>query len=217
MIWTSITNQGTIYHWARDHIVHHKYSDTTADPHNINNGFFFAHVGWLLYEKHSDVIQAGKAINDKYLLDDPVVTFQKQNAWWWMPLWCYLFPTMYGIVFLHMPAVDAFCILAVLRWVLSMHATWCVNSVAHTFGYKPYDTDMKPTENTFTNIVAVGEGSHNWHHKYPNDYAASEYDMLTTGKVFNPSKCIIDLMYCCGQVYDLKRFDYVNKKWLLFN
>lgn len=43
--------QGSIFHWARDHRIHHKYSDTPLDPHNINKGFFFAHCGWLLVNK----------------------------------------------------------------------------------------------------------------------------------------------------------------------
>ena len=37
MILTSLANQGTIYHWARDHRVHHKFSETEADPHNVSN------------------------------------------------------------------------------------------------------------------------------------------------------------------------------------
>ena len=37
MLNTSIANQGTIYHWARDHRVHHKNSETDADPHNVSN------------------------------------------------------------------------------------------------------------------------------------------------------------------------------------
>ncbi|EEY53692.1 acyl-CoA desaturase, putative [Phytophthora infestans T30-4] len=34
MLCNSMANQGTIFHWSRDHRVHHKYSDTSADPHN---------------------------------------------------------------------------------------------------------------------------------------------------------------------------------------
>ena len=35
MFCTSLANQGTIYHWTRDHRVHHKNSETDADPHNV--------------------------------------------------------------------------------------------------------------------------------------------------------------------------------------
>ena len=43
--------KNTLYDWVRDHRVHHKYSETDADPHNSNRGFFFAHVGWLMLQK----------------------------------------------------------------------------------------------------------------------------------------------------------------------
>ena len=35
MLLCSIANQGSIYHWARDHRTHHKFSETDADPHNV--------------------------------------------------------------------------------------------------------------------------------------------------------------------------------------
>ena len=63
MIFNSIANQGTIYHWARDHRVHHKCSETPADPHNALRGFFFAHMGWLLVDKDPRVKQFGDTIN----------------------------------------------------------------------------------------------------------------------------------------------------------
>ena len=28
--------------------LHHKCSETQADPHNANRGFFFSHMGWLM-------------------------------------------------------------------------------------------------------------------------------------------------------------------------
>ena len=36
MLLSSIANQGSIYHWVRDHRTHHKYSETDADPHNVS-------------------------------------------------------------------------------------------------------------------------------------------------------------------------------------
>ena len=71
-------NKNDIYEWSRDHRVHHKYSETDADPHNINRGFFFAHIGWLLMKKHPEVIEKGKKIYLQDLLDDPVVYWQKK-------------------------------------------------------------------------------------------------------------------------------------------
>ena len=36
MLLASIANQGSIYWWVRNHRVHHKYSETEADPHNVS-------------------------------------------------------------------------------------------------------------------------------------------------------------------------------------
>lgn len=37
--------------WARYHRLHHKHSETSADPHDASRGFFFAHLGWMLLKK----------------------------------------------------------------------------------------------------------------------------------------------------------------------
>ena len=68
--------QNHIYEWARDHRVHHKYSETDADPHNATRGFFFSHVGWLLCKKHPEVKKKGVTIDCNDLLLDPIVRFQ---------------------------------------------------------------------------------------------------------------------------------------------
>ena len=36
--------------WVAKHRMHHRYSDTTEDPHDINKGFWWAHVGWILHK-----------------------------------------------------------------------------------------------------------------------------------------------------------------------
>jgi len=58
--------------------------------------------------------------------------------------------------------------------VFVLHSTWLVNSAAHFYGDHPYDPSINPTENPIVAFFAIGEGWHNWHHKYPFDYAASE-------------------------------------------
>ncbi len=76
----SLCEQNDIYEWARDHRVHHKYSETDADPHNAKRGFFFAHIGWLLVRKHPDVIEKGKKLELSDLKADEVVMFQRRWA-----------------------------------------------------------------------------------------------------------------------------------------
>lgn len=67
-----------MYDWVRDHRVHHKYSETDADPHNAKRGFFFSHVGWLMMKKHPEVLKKGKLIDCNDLFEDPVVVFHQK-------------------------------------------------------------------------------------------------------------------------------------------
>jgi stearoyl-CoA desaturase (delta-9 desaturase) len=78
MLFNTIAHQDCAMHWARDHRVHHKYSETDADPHNSKRGFFFSHVGWLMVRKHPEVINKGKAIDISDLEADGVLQFQKK-------------------------------------------------------------------------------------------------------------------------------------------
>ncbi|XP_033123138.1 stearoyl-CoA desaturase 5-like [Anneissia japonica] len=73
---TLIAHQNSAYEWSRDHRVHHKFSETDADPHNAKRGFFFSHVGWLMVKKHPDVIKNGQKIDLGDLMIDPIVRYQ---------------------------------------------------------------------------------------------------------------------------------------------
>ena len=92
MLMNSIANQGSIFHWARDHRVHHKHSETTADPHNAQRGFFYAHVGWLLCKKHPDVVKEGKKLDFNDLKRDGFVMFQRKLDPWFTMFMCFVFP-----------------------------------------------------------------------------------------------------------------------------
>lgn len=70
--------QNSIYEWVRDHRVHHKYSETDADPHNSKRGFFFSHMGWLMMKKHPDVIKKGSTLDMTDVMNDPIVRFQRR-------------------------------------------------------------------------------------------------------------------------------------------
>ena len=70
------------------------------------------------------------------------------------------------------------------------------------WGDRPYDPKSNPAENLFVAIVAIGEGWHNWHHKYPYDYATSEYGIFSQ---FNPTKLFIDTLFFVGLAWDCKR------------
>lgn len=70
--------QRHVYAWALDHRVHHKYSETDADPHNAKRGFMFAHVGWLVLTPHPDVVAKREAVDMSDLDADPILWWQKK-------------------------------------------------------------------------------------------------------------------------------------------
>jgi len=202
MLFNSIANQGPIFHWARDHRVHHKYSETDADPHNATRGFFFSHVGWLLVQKHKSVIKAGREMDFSDLYEDSVVMFQKRLDPWFAIYMCYIFPAQMSSYFWGENFWNGFVVAGGLRYVVVLHFTWLVNSAAHLYGDHPYDVLSYPAENPFVSFCAIGEGWHNWHHKYPYDYAASEFGISAQ---FNPSKLVIDTLATLGLVWGRKR------------
>lgn len=128
--------QNDIYEWSRDHRVHHKYSETDADPHNARRGFFFSHIGWLFVRKHRDVIEKGRKLDFTDLLEDPVVRFQRKWVWalgpvckdppaWWSGCGSFSFFSIpatlvagAGMPFLWPPLFPCGC-----RW-LSLQALW---------------------------------------------------------------------------------------------
>jgi len=191
--------ENSIYEWSRDHRVHHKFSETDADPHNATRGFFFSHVGWLLLRKHPDVLEKGKVVDCSDILADPIVRLQRK---YYLPLvlmFCFIIPT-YTPVWLWGETIwNSFFICALLRYAFTLNMTWLVNSAAHMWGDKPYDESISPSENFFTMFGAIGEGFHNYHHTFPWDYATSEY-----GIKYNITTMFIDTMAFFGLAYDRK-------------
>ena len=201
MLWNSIANQGSIYHWARDHRVHHKHSETAADPHNATRGFFFAHMGWLYVKKAPEVMAEGKKLDFSDLSRDGFVMFQKALDPWFALFMCFVFPGLVAKVGWGEDFWNGLWVAGALRYVVVLHATWMVNSAAHLFGDHPYDAQW-PAENPFVSLAAIGEGWHNWHHKYPYDYAASEFGVSSQ---FNPTKLFIDTCCALGLASNRKR------------
>jgi stearoyl-CoA desaturase (delta-9 desaturase) len=201
MIANSIASQGTIYHWARDHRVHHLHSDTPADPHDASRGFFFSHVGWFLLKKEQAVIDAGKKLDLRDLHEDGLVMFQKRMDPWWNLAWCFAFPAFVATIWGD-TAWNGFLIAGGLRWVWVLHVTWTVNSINHAIGESPYDPTERPSESRIVSFLAGGEGWHSWHHTFAFDYAASELGAL---QQWNPTKVMIDVLALLGQVWGRKR------------
>lgn len=67
------------------------------------------------------------------------------------------------------------------------------------WGMRPYDIRINPAENRMVSILAVGEGFHNYHHTFPQDYTTSEFQYF-----LNFTSLFIDFFAFFGQAYDRK-------------
>lgn len=194
----TVAGQNTILEWVKDHRVHHKYSETVADPHDSNRGFFFSHVGWLMMRKHPDVLTKGKQLDLSDLTDDKLVMFHHRHFTILKLICCFFLPTVIPVYCWGETWYWAFMGLGVVRYIFTLNFTWLVNSAAHLYGNKPYDTRINPRENLTVSIVAMGEGWHNYHHTFPWDYKAAELGRLNTTLFW------LDQFARIGWAYDLK-------------
>ncbi|XP_016979133.1 acyl-CoA Delta-9 desaturase-like [Drosophila rhopaloa] len=210
VIFNTVAFQDAAYHWARDHRVHHKYSETDADPHNATRGFFFSHVGWLLCKKHPEVKAKGKGVDLSDLRADPILMFQKKYYMLLMPIACFIIPTAVPMYFWGESFMNAWFVATMFRWCFILNVTWLVNSAAHKFGGRPYDKFINPSENISVAILAFGEGWHNYHHVFPWDYKTAEFGKYS----LNFTTAFIDFFAKIGWAYDLKTVstDIIKKR-----
>lgn len=196
----TIAFENHVIEWARDHRVHHKYSETNADPHNARRGFFFSHMGWLMCRKHPDVIEKGKGIDMSDLKNDKILAFQKKYYLLLMPICCFVIPTVVPVYFWGETWTNAWFVATLFRFTFTLNMTWLVNSAAHMWGSRPYDQFINPSENLGVAIGAMGEGWHNYHHVFPWDYKTAELGNYRA----NFTTAFIDFCAKIGWAYDLK-------------
>jgi stearoyl-CoA desaturase (delta-9 desaturase) len=200
MLANSAAHQGSIYQWSRDHKMHHKYTDTELDPHSITHGFWYSHIGWIFFRKTDKFREASQLILMDDLQKDSVVIFQHKYYFILSHFFCFILPTLYG-KYMWNSAWIGYLYFGVLRWVLLLHATWCVNSVAHMWGTTPYNPRISSKQSAVTSLIAVGEGWHNYHHTYPYDYRASEFNWNSE---WNPTTLLLDGLSSVGLVWNKK-------------
>lgn len=156
--------QNHALHWCRDHRIHHQKVDKDEDPYAITKGFFWAHIGWVFYESGRD---------DDYtvspdLARDPLLQFQKKFYLPIVLLVGFALPAAAGAL-VGRPFAG-FLFGGLLRVVIVQHLTFCINSVAHYVGKRPYSVDNTARDSWWLAYFTYGEGYHNYHHRFAADY-----------------------------------------------
>lgn len=188
--------QGSIKWWSRGHRAHHRYTDTKLDPYSAHEGFWWAHVGWMLVKPRGKIGVAD--ISD--LSRNPVVKWQHDNYVLLMVIMGLVFPTLVaGLGWGDWKGGLLFA--GAARLVFVHHSTFCVNSLAHWLGETPFDNKHTPKDHFITALVTVGEGYHNFHHQFPMDFrnAIKWYQ-------YDPTKWFIWTASQLGLASHLKKF-----------
>lgn len=153
--------QGGHISWVSTHRIHHVGTDKPGDPHSPSDGFFWAHMGWVIFKdpRLNQIATLKKYAPDLY--KDPVHKWL--NTFWWLPI-----STLALVLFLvgGFPAVAWGTFFPV---TFGLHASWLVNSACHKWGKRKFSISDTSTNNWLVAILAWGEGWHNNHHARPTN------------------------------------------------
>ncbi|MEO8809531.1 MAG: fatty acid desaturase [Rhodanobacter sp.] len=167
-IGASCVQRGPLW-WAAHHRHHHRHADRQSDPHSPRvHGFLWSHVGWFLTPRNfrtdlSRVPDLAKYPElrwlDRFDIAIPVA----------------LAAAMYGLgLLLHHVAPQWHTSGGqMLIWgffvstIVLFHATVTINSLAHRFGNRRYETRDDSRNNVWLALLTFGEGWHNNHHFFP--------------------------------------------------
>ena len=161
--------------WVAIHRIHHKHSDDHPDPHSPLVNLLWGHVGWLYIEhrEHSKYLNYENYARD--ILRDRFYARCERRGWW---MWIYAIHAalFYLVGFVAGWAMGGNVAAGVqfgasllvwgvfVRTVVVWHLTWSVNSLAHIWGYRNYETRDDSRNNWLVGLMTHGEGWHNNHH-----------------------------------------------------
>lgn len=191
----SMAIQGSALRWGFDHRLHHANVDTDNDPYSIKKGFWYAHFLWIV-EKPRTIDP--KIVSD--LMRNKLVMFQHR----FYPI-CMLVSNAIAVLFcgwLFNDYLAAFAITFGVRLFALHHFTWFINSLAHTWGDKPFSQEQSAVDNYFLSMLTFGEGYHNYHHTFANDYRNG-----IKWFHFDPTKWLIWTLSKLGLAHSLRVVD----------
>ena len=149
--------QKSVLWWAAQHRHHHLHSDTERDLHSPRHkGFWHAHAGWIFDRRSNKADLARVADLTRY----PELR------------WLHRFALVPAVVLAILTFLSAGWpgLVVGFFWstILTYHATFSINSIAHGYGSRRYVTGDDSRNSWILAVLAFGEGWHNNHHAYPS-------------------------------------------------
>jgi stearoyl-CoA desaturase (delta-9 desaturase) len=155
--------------WAAHHRHHHNHSDEHPDHHSPRQlGFWMSHMGWFLtpagFRTDQRMVRDWMRFPELRFLDrfDVVAPVALMVALFALGVMLQTFAPSLGTSGGQM-LVWGF----VISTVVLYHATYTINSLAHTWGRRRFATGDDSRNNFWLALITLGEGWHNNHHHYP--------------------------------------------------
>ena len=159
--------ENSVLNWASDHRRHHRHTDHDEDPYSIKHGFFWAHIGWILFK----VLPEPPLDNVADLRKDKLVMFQHRADKLIAVGVGLLLPTALGYWWNGWQgALGGFLVVGALRVFVVQQCTFFINSLCHTIGSQPYSDKCSSRDSMIMAFLTFGEGYHNYHHRFQHDY-----------------------------------------------
>lgn len=164
----SAAQRGPLW-WAAHHRHHHQHSDEPGDLHSPHqNGFWWAHMGWFTCD-------AGFAMDERRVRDwlrFPELRFiNRFDAL--IPALAVVGIYALGEALAHWApelGTNGFQLVVwgfFISTVVLFHATVSINSLAHVWGHRRFETRDDSRNNFWLALITLGEGWHNNHHRWP--------------------------------------------------
>jgi len=148
------TQKGVLW-WAAHHRDHHRFSDQPEDLHSpLQRGFWWSHVGWILSTRYEETKL------------ERIKDFARYPELRWLDRFHVVPPIAYAVLLLALGGVPALLWGYFVSTTLLWHGTFLVNSLAHVFGRRRYDTPDGSRNSFLIALATLGEGWHNNHHHY---------------------------------------------------
>ncbi|MDN3699307.1 MULTISPECIES: acyl-CoA desaturase [Vibrio] len=164
--------QNSALHWSSDHRVHHKHVDNNdKDPYSAKLGFWYSHIGWMI--RNYTEASYFDYENCRDLKKDKVLMWQHKHYILLAVIMNFGIPIALGLFYGDVWGM--LLMVGAVRLVLNHHTTFFINSLAHIWGSQPYTDKNTARDNGFLAFLTFGEGYHNYHHIFENDYRNGIY------------------------------------------
>jgi stearoyl-CoA desaturase (delta-9 desaturase) len=187
--------------WAAHHRGHHAHADTALDPHSPTLvGFMWSHMGWFL---------TPRAFGTDHARIPDLRVYPELR---WLDRFDIAVPVLLGLatfglgqlleIFAPGLGTNGWQMLVwgfFVSTIVLFHATVTINSLAHRYGRRRFNTRDESRNNLWLALITFGEGWHNNHHFYPGSARQGfrwwEIDITYYG---------LRLLAACGLVWGLK-------------